>query len=160
MARGVVIDTTRLREALGQGFRLDGEVQRQLADVLAKHAIEWTIKLKGPTLAAPGEGIWPVGSIVNLGQRNERYVAPGSPGGRDSGRSLQGWDIDQKGLTIQASNTAVDAKRNAYAEFVHFAGEPTGKAVDDAFDAFRQSFEKDAADKMADVIERALRGRG
>ncbi len=151
MSRPVTVDTSALEAALGRGFDLDGATQDAMADKLAEASIRWTIQLKGPSISAPGMGIWPVGSILNLGARNERY----SPDGRDSGRSLGAWDVDQKGLTVRATNTAVDARRNHYAEFVHFSGDPTGQAVDDAQDAFESEMAR-AAEEMADVIERAL----
>jgi len=154
--RTVEFDASRLRELLGRGFQLKRATQNQLADVLAERGIAWKLRLKGPSIRSPGEGIWPVGNIVDLGQSSERYVQPGDSRGRDSGRSLAGWDLAQKGLNVTATNTAVDARRNAYAGFTHFAGEPAGKAVDDAFDAFVDEFVNKASEQMADVIEAAI----
>jgi len=156
MTRAVTIDFEGLRAALGESLTLDGATLAEVRGHIADAAIEWTIKLKGPAIVAPGQGLWPVGNIENLGQSDERYLASNDSRGRSSGRSLGAWDVDQRDLTLVATNTAVDAKRNPYAEFVHFAGDPTGQAVDDAWDAFVDLFGRKAARKIADTIGRAL----
>jgi len=152
----VEIDAGALRDVLGRGLELGPEVQQQLVAILADHVVTWQLLLKGPSISAPGEGIWPVGNIMGLGTRRERYLEAGDPRGRDSGRSLAGWDVELDGLNVKATNTAVDARRNFYAEFVHFSGDAEGAAVDDAWELFRDELERKAAREMGDAIEAAL----
>lgn len=158
-AQRITVDTSALRDVLDRGMTLDLATQNRLADVLAEHAIDWKLALKGPAISAPGEGTWPVGRIRHLGARNERYVDSDDPEGRDSGRSLGAWTVDQRGLTVTARNTARSARRVFYAEFVHFSGDPVGEAADRAWEDFQEAFASRAAEQMADVIAAALGGR-
>lgn len=155
MTDTVTIESPDLQRLLRDGLQMDRGVQDRMARALAERTIAWQIELKGPSISAPGEGIWPVGSVLNLGASDERYVGLDDPRGRDSGRSLGAWDVEQSGLNVRATNDAVDAKRRPYAEHVHFAGEPAGQAVDDAFAAFETAMEQ-AAEDMADIVEQAL----
>lgn len=157
MSSVVTIDSPDLRRLLAEGLRLDRGTQDEMAKKLAEAGIRWKIKLKGPSISAPGLGLWPVGNILGLGTSGERYLDSDDPRGRDSGRSLGAWDVDQAGINLKATNTAVDARRNSYAEYVHFSGAPTGQAVDDAFDAFEAEVLQ-AVEEMADIVARALAG--
>jgi len=153
----ITVDTSQLRDTLGKAASLSKDVQRSMSKVLGSHAADWKLRLKGPSITAPGEGTWPVGNILNLGRSNERYLKLDDPRGRDSGRSLGAWRYKTRGLTVVATNDAVDADRRSYAEFVHFRGQPTGQAVKDAFEAFEDEMAVKAASDMADIVEATLR---
>ena len=153
----VVVGGDSLSAELDLGMDIDAATQRRLEERLAKASIDFKIALKGPSITAPGEGLWPVGAIVNLGTKQERYVDPDWPGARDSGRSLGAWDVTQDGLSVRAVNDAVDARRKRYSEYVHFAGDPTGKAVEDAGEEFERLFNA-ASEDMADMLVARILG--
>ena len=131
---------------------LDSQTRAAAERELGEMWIAFEEAMRGPSLSAPGAGVWPVGLIVNEGP-HEYY----SPKGRRSARSLQAWRPQQRGLSIKFVNEAQSGRGRLYSEHAHKSDDDAGQALHDA----RRIFENLAdltIQNIADLVAGALNG--
>lgn len=94
------------------------------------------------------------------GEIMEEWPNPSNSGPQASGRPSQSTGLSSSSWRRRVDRlVAVVYNGVDYADYVHFTGDGTGQAVDDAREIFDNNFEA-AADMMADTVADALNSVG